>query len=70
VTETKKLLKVRCPSCKGWASWKENPFRPFCGENCKNRDLGKWAMGDYRIPVEEENPSEEEVASPQKREKD
>lgn len=44
-----KLLKVRCPGCYQMAEWTDNPFRPFCGEMCKNKDLGNWATGRYRI---------------------
>lgn len=28
----------------------DNPHFPFCCERCRLTDLGKWAMGDYRIP--------------------
>ncbi len=44
------LLKVRCPVCRNFSRWKDNPYRPFCGESCKNRDLGNWATEAYRIP--------------------
>lgn len=47
------MEKVRCPSCKEWADWKENKFRPFCSEKCKSKDLGKWATEQYRIAQEE-----------------
>lgn len=33
-----------------------NPWRPFCSERCKLIDLGEWATGNYRIPVEEPDP--------------
>jgi endogenous inhibitor of DNA gyrase (YacG/DUF329 family) len=44
---------VKCPNCKKETSWTDNPYRPFCSENCKNYDLGKWANEEYRVPVEE-----------------
>ena len=47
------MKKVNCPRCKKVVDWNENPFRPFCGEACKNYDLGKWANEEYRVPVEE-----------------
>ena len=49
--------KVKCPICQTLALWENNPFRPFCSEQCKQRDLGKWATEDYSMPVEEEFPS-------------
>ncbi|MBI4404707.1 MAG: DNA gyrase inhibitor YacG [Deltaproteobacteria bacterium] len=45
--------KVRCPSCKNWTSWQDNPLRPFCSEQCKKRDLGNWATERYRIATDE-----------------
>jgi endogenous inhibitor of DNA gyrase (YacG/DUF329 family) len=26
-----------------------NPYRPFCGERCKNMDLGAWASESFRV---------------------
>lgn len=42
-------MKLRCPVCKRYTSWKDNPWRPFCSERCKMIDLGRWAMEEYRI---------------------
>jgi endogenous inhibitor of DNA gyrase (YacG/DUF329 family) len=28
---------------------------PFCSETCRTIDLGNWADGVYRVPVEEEH---------------
>jgi hypothetical protein len=45
------LMTVKCPICRKDAPWDEkNPFRPFCSERCKLRDLGAWASDEYRIP--------------------
>lgn len=52
-------LKVRCPRCREWVQWKTTPTRPFCSDRCKNHDLGDWATERYKIPVEEENPSDQ-----------
>jgi endogenous inhibitor of DNA gyrase (YacG/DUF329 family) len=42
---------MRCPICKRPAdSSKENRFRPFCSERCRDIDLGTWAGESYRIP--------------------
>ncbi|MBI1396462.1 MAG: DNA gyrase inhibitor YacG [Betaproteobacteria bacterium] len=48
--------RVKCPNCGSPALYSpENPWRPFCSERCKLVDLGAWATGAYRIPVEEED---------------
>lgn len=41
---------VTCPAC-GLASVfsPTNPFRPFCGERCKQLDLGAWASESFRV---------------------
>jgi uncharacterized protein len=44
------VREVRCPGCGGAAVYAaSNPFRPFCGERCRNGDLGAWASGSYRV---------------------
>jgi endogenous inhibitor of DNA gyrase (YacG/DUF329 family) len=44
---------VRCPRCGGDSIYApSNPYRPFCGERCKNIDLGAWAAEDFRMPDE------------------
>lgn len=42
-------LKVRCPICKTPTLYDGNPYRPFCSERCKKRDLGAWASDEYAI---------------------
>jgi len=42
-------MKVKCPTCKKWTEWQNNPYRPFCSERCKLTDLGAWASEEYRI---------------------
>jgi uncharacterized protein len=51
-------LKVRCPVCRQFHAWSDNPYRPFCSEKCKKEDLGNWATEKYRVPVEGEEPGE------------
>lgn len=51
-----------CPICKKATPWEGNPWRPFCSERCKLIDLGKWAMGDYRVPGEKAEPPTESDA--------
>ncbi len=46
--------KVACPTCGKKVVWSpENPWRPFCSERCKMIDLGEWAAGKFKIPMEE-----------------
>ena len=54
------LKKVRCPLCREWTAWADNPFRPFCSERCKSGDLGNWATEKYRVPVEEDEVGEKD----------
>ena len=58
--ETKRTDRmVTCPTCGGPSRYApENPWRPFCGEACRNRDLGAWATESYRVearPVEDDD---------------
>ena len=51
-------MKIKCPKCKKETHWKENPFRPFCSEQCSLIDLGEWMHGNYVIPDESSNGEE------------
>jgi len=44
---------VKCPSCKKDVA-EPQPHYPFCGERCKQLDLGRWAAEEFVIstPVE------------------
>ena len=51
-TSEAKPRTVRCPACAGPAVYAPtNPWRPFCGERCKNNDFGAWASESYRVGV-------------------
>ncbi len=57
--------KVYCPTCKKLLLYEGNPYRPFCSQRCKKRDLGAWASEEYVIQgksseVEEKNVSTSE----------
>lgn len=44
---------VKCPQCGGPSLYSPaNRFRPFCGERCKQIDLGAWASEEFRMPTE------------------
>ena len=54
---------VRCPRCGGQSLYgPDNPYRPFCGERCKNLDFGAWASEAYRVAVKPE-PQEDDAPS-------
>ncbi len=52
MTEAKKSIlrtrKLRCPTCGERVLASGEDF-PFCSDRCRKIDLGKWAMGVYRI---------------------
>lgn len=52
-------MKVRCPICRKETEWEDNPFRPFCSERCKIKDLGGWASEGYSIEGEKTEDDEE-----------
>lgn len=57
-------MKVKCPRCQKFGPWEGNEFRPFCSERCKVRDLGRWAVEDYKVPcAEDDEISEEDSAA-------
>lgn len=42
---------VRCPACGGPSVYAaSNRYRPFCGERCKQHDLGAWASEAFKLP--------------------
>ena len=38
----------RCPTCGMLVQPKDEDY-PFCSDRCRKIDLGKWAMGVYKI---------------------
>ena len=49
MTPKKKSAKVlRCPTCDMLVTKTGEDF-PFCSDRCRKIDLGKWAMGMYKI---------------------
>jgi endogenous inhibitor of DNA gyrase (YacG/DUF329 family) len=58
VSGTDKPRLVNCPHCGKGVPWSTtNPHRPFCCERCRLIDLGQWATESYRIPVAENDRS-------------
>ncbi|MDO8445788.1 MAG: DNA gyrase inhibitor YacG [Deltaproteobacteria bacterium] len=52
-------MKVKCPTCHKKTEWEGNPFRPFCSERCKTKDLGGWASEEFKIEGERVEKDEE-----------
>ncbi len=52
---------VKCPRCGKHVEFKGNEFRPFCSERCKLLDFGAWADGDYALPAETSEMSDEDI---------
>lgn len=52
---------VSCPQCKKKFNYYESTFRPFCGEKCRQIDLGHWLSESYAVPVQKL--SEEEIST-------
>ena len=57
---------VRCPRCGRETEYKGNEFRPFCSERCKLLDFGAWADGEYNLPSETTEMSDEEIDAVEK----
>jgi endogenous inhibitor of DNA gyrase (YacG/DUF329 family) len=43
-----KLKSLKCPTCGAAVKASGEDF-PFCTDRCRRIDLGKWAMGAYKI---------------------
>ncbi|MCY4044517.1 MAG: DNA gyrase inhibitor YacG [Cellvibrionales bacterium] len=45
-----KIIWQTCPNCQTKIQYrKDNPFRPFCSERCKNSDFLGWTEEKHRI---------------------
>jgi len=54
-------MMVKCPQCGKEIEYEGNEFRPFCSERCKLLDFGAWADGDYALPAEDTELSDEDI---------
>ncbi len=43
-----KIKSLQCPTCKKLVKAADEDF-PFCSDRCRRIDLGKWAMGVYKV---------------------
>ncbi len=46
--KTAKIKPLHCPTCSKLVLATDEDF-PFCSDRCRRIDLGKWAMGVYKI---------------------
>lgn len=44
------LKALLCPTCRKVVLTGSEDF-PFCSDRCRVLDLGKWASGDYKVPL-------------------
>ena len=47
-TKKKSAKLLHCPTCGMLVRFGDEDF-PFCSDRCRKIDLGKWAMGAYKI---------------------
>jgi endogenous inhibitor of DNA gyrase (YacG/DUF329 family) len=43
-----KIKALKCPTCAKVVKATDEDF-PFCSDRCRRIDLGKWAMGVYKV---------------------
>jgi endogenous inhibitor of DNA gyrase (YacG/DUF329 family) len=52
---------VKCPQCGKETEYSGNEFRPFCTERCQLLDFGAWANGQYNLPSETMDLTDEDI---------
>jgi len=57
MTSRKRVLSLRCPTCKKLVL-RSDPEFPFCSERCRLIDLGKWASDGYVVSTPIFDPDE------------
>ena len=55
------MLIVKCPTCGEQVKYEGNEFRPFCSNRCQILDFGAWADGEYALPAELSELTEEDL---------
>jgi len=55
------MPRVKCPQCGKETEFTGNEFRPFCSERCRLLDLGAWAEGEYSLPTETSELTEQDL---------
>jgi endogenous inhibitor of DNA gyrase (YacG/DUF329 family) len=49
---------VRCPVCSKRFDSNQSASMPFCGDRCRQIDLGRWLGEEYSVPVERRDDEE------------
>jgi len=63
------VRRVPCQRCGTPAPFgKDNKWRPFCSERCRNIDLGDWASERYRVKTDEGPRPAEDKKEPEQEE--
>ena len=52
---------MTCPICREPT---QKDFRPFCSRRCADIDLGRWMLGSYAIPADDDDDRPEAPAHP------
>lgn len=55
------MPQVKCPTCGRVTEYSGNKFRPFCSERCQLIDFGAWADGEFGLPAESAELTEEDL---------
>ena len=59
-----KNQQIKCRQCGHLIFYDtKNPFRPFCSERCQLIDLGAWADEKFRVPLEGQELSTENLTA-------
>ena len=59
MSNRKRVLSLRCPTCKKLVLRSDAEF-PFCSKRCRLIDLGKWASNGYVVSTPIFDPGETE----------
>ncbi len=54
---------IRCPVCEKQFDPAATPAMPFCGERCRQIDLGRWLREIYSVPVERKDEDDDTAES-------
>jgi uncharacterized protein len=60
-------MRLKCPICKRPTDSDKNAEFPFCSVQCRERDLGNWAMEKYKVAAPVMDESEPEEPEPNER---
>ncbi|MCA9120953.1 MAG: DNA gyrase inhibitor YacG [Planctomycetaceae bacterium] len=44
------MSRLRCPTCDKLFDVEQTKAMPFCSDNCRRVDLGRWLKEEHRLP--------------------